>query len=103
MEFIVAKEYFHPASIGKLDKCDDAYCDADEFLSTMYDKQGIDGYNIILLANAEQCIEELVGDAWKSMVPREHYPVLYVFVQPNSNGIDFFDAFLKSKGFVFVK
>ncbi|WP_437682278.1 hypothetical protein [Sorangium sp. So ce131] len=101
-DLVVAREYLHVPSAGKAEQGAALYPAVEGFLSARYTEGAIEGYNLIFLASAEQCAEELVDDDWKKLVP-ERYPVLYVFVQPSSGGDVVFDAFLKAEGFVRVK
>ena len=76
-----AHEYLHSASVGSRLKCELVYNSTGNCMSSWYNEKRIQGYNLLLLLNEQECEEEMLLDDWKQVI-EDNFPIVYLLVQP---------------------
>jgi hypothetical protein len=99
-----AREYIHVASAGNGPACEMISAQVDKQISPWYDERQIQGYDLMILINDQECEEELVHDDWKAIVG-DIFPILYLLIQPYQAPAILdpeIEAYLTQAGFVRV-
>jgi hypothetical protein len=105
MKQIYAREYVHASAVGDCAKCEHVLEKFDQYLPRIYEEKAIEGYDLMLLHNDQECEEELVRDDWKHIVG-DVFPVVYLLVQGLQAPVDMkpeIEEYITGAGFVRVR
>jgi hypothetical protein len=80
-----AHSYIHNDSIGDFEACKKYQDVVDEVIQSLYEKKLIKGFQMIIIEDGLQEIEELIPQKLVNTKTNGHYPYLFTRIQPDEN------------------
>ena len=100
-----ASEFIHAPSVGNDEACRALLDPVTERIVQFYKQKLIEGYDVMVLHDDEECERQMVEDDWKRIV-QPAFPILYVRAQPFP-GEDVLhpdvERYLVTEGFILVR